>query len=193
MKKNFVLQLLSSCLLLLSVAATAQKTQSGIYMTAEDFKSQKLKYSTSYSLTEKVNDFLILDASQVKVNYQGKTIILNKDDVFGYRNNKGEDFRFVDNNSYKILNPGQDILIYEYTHPGADPRERAPIKNFFFTRNINDNPKELTKDNLSKDFKDNKEFQALIYETFKTDKDLLSFDKVNKMFKLNLLYNTTLK
>ncbi|MGE5520823.1 MAG: hypothetical protein ACM3VS_12910 [Candidatus Dadabacteria bacterium] len=193
MKKNFAMQLLTSCFLLLSVAVTAQMNQSGIYMTADDYKAQKLNYATSYNVSEKINDFVFLDASQVKVTYQGKTITLNKDDVFGYRNNKGEDFRFVDNNSYRILNPGQDLLIYEYTRPGTDPRERAPITNFFFTRNINDNPRELTKDNLRKAFRDNKKFQGVIYETFKNDEDLLTLDNIKKMYKLNTLYNTMVK
>lgn len=189
MKKFNYFILLVGALLTFSTVI-AQKDSSGIYLTANDFKAGKLSYAINYKTEKhKINDYVFLNIAQVKVKHHGKTYMLDKNNIYGYKSTKGEEFRFVNNQQYKILNLGEQILIYEYTETGPDPRNPLLrlLYYYYFTTDAANPPVELTKENLKKAFPENQSFNSKIEENFKTDEDLITYDKLHKMYKLNWL------
>lgn len=189
MKKFNYLILLAGGILTFS-AGIAQKDSSGIYLTANDFKVGKLSYAINYKTEKhKINDYVFLNSEQVNVTHHGKTYKLDKNTIYGYKSTKGEGFRFVNNQQYKILNPGEKILIYEYQESGTDSKHPllSTLYTYYFTTDAENIPVQLTKENLKKAFADNTKFTSKLDENFKTDDDLITYNKLNKMYKLNWL------
>ncbi len=183
--KQTTLALISS--LFITCGAFAQKDSSGIYKTAEDFQSKNLSYAINYkSETHQIKDNLLFNNDEIKVKHKGTTYTLNKNNTYGYRSTKGVDYRFVDNKEYKILNPGEHILLYVYQHPGHSPKEAEKYRPmYFFSTDATAAPKALDKANLKAAFPDNHKFHDALDAQFKTDADLASYDSFHKMYKLN--------
>ncbi len=175
--------------LLITGSAFAQKDSSGIYKTADDFQNRKPSYVISYK-TEKhrIKDNLLFNNEEVKVKHDGTVYTLKKGETFGYRDTKGKEFRFVDNKEYKILNPGEPILMYVYQHPGHSPKEAEKYRPmYFFSTDAAAASQALTKANLKAAFPDTHKFHDALDAQFKTDADLASYDSFHKMYKLNHL------
>ena len=189
MKKFNYLILLAGGILTFSTVI-AQKDSSGIYLTANDFKAGKLSYAINYKTEKhKINDYIFLNSAQVNVKHHGNTYKLDKNNIYGYKSTKGEEFRFVMDQQYKILNRGEHVLIYEYEEPGIDPRHPllSLLYTYYFTTDAANPPVQLTKENLKKAFPGNQGFNGKIDENFNTDEDLITYDKLHKMYKLNWL------
>lgn len=94
---------------------------------------------------------------------------------------------------YKIVNPGEEIVIYKYSHMGHSPKEAEKyVPKYFFTSKSSDTLQDLTKANLKKAFSDNHTFHDALDTNFKEDKELISYDEFHKMYKLNwILQNST--
>ena len=104
---------LAGSILMISQSSFAQKDSSGIYKTAQDFQKKKLSYAINYKTEKhKIKDDMLFSEGKIKVNHEGTVYTLNKNDTYGYKSTKGEVFRFVDNKEYKVLNPGERLMIY---------------------------------------------------------------------------------
>jgi len=193
MKKFNLLFMLASGIIAFS-SATAQKDSSGIYKTADDFRNRKLSYAINYKTEKhKINDNLLFNNADVKVKHAGETYTLSKSETYGYRNTKGEEFRFIDNKEYKILNPGQKVLIYTYSVPYQNPKALATIvTRYFFTTEAASSPMELTKANLKSAFPSNHKLHDALDAEFKTDAELYAYDQFHKMYKLNWLFKNNM-
>jgi len=124
MKKMYSLLMLAGGLFALTQNSFAQKDSSGIYKTADDFKQRKLSYAINYKTEKhKINDNLLFNNAEIKVKHHGEKYTLQKSETYGYRSTKGQEYRFIDNKAYKILNPGEALLIYVYKHPSHSPKE----------------------------------------------------------------------
>lgn len=89
---------------------------------------------------------------------------------------------------YTVLNKEGAITIYKYQHPSHSPKETEKYApKYFFTSKSSDMLTPLTKDNLKKAFPDNHAFHDAIDATFKSDKDLTSYDTFHNMYKVNWL------
>ena len=189
MKKNISF-LTAIGLLAVTMSATAQKDSSGIYKTSDDFRNHKLSYAINYKTEKhKINDYLFYDATQVKVKHHGTTYTLDKSDIYGYKSTTGKVFRFVGNESYKILNPDEDLLLYLHTTPVSvtvDPLKRVE-EHYYFSKDAASSPVDLTIGNLKKVFSENLKFLASIDKYFKKDEQLTSYDTKNKTYTLNRL------
>jgi hypothetical protein len=189
MKKNISF-LIAIGLLAITMNATAQKDSSGIYQTADDFRNHKLSYAINYKTEKhKINDFLLFDATQVKVKHHGTTYTLDKSTTYGYKSTIGEVFRFVNNESYKILNPDEDLLLYLHTtqvSPLTDPQKKVE-EHYYFSKDAGSSPVDLTIDNLKKAFSENSKFLASIDKYFKKDEQLTSYAAKSKTYTLNRL------
>ncbi len=153
--KSIQSKLLLSVSLLLTCNAFAQKDSSGIYKTAEDFQNRKLSYAINYKTEKhKIKNNLLFNNAEIKVIHEGTTYTLDKSNTYGYRSTKGEEYRFVDNKEYKILNPGEQIIIYKYVEvkPG---KEIVKVDNYFFSTDAASAPQSLTKANIKVAFPDN--------------------------------------
>lgn len=177
-------------LLAISMNATAQKDSSGIYQTADDFRNHKLSYAINYKTEKhKINDYLLFDATQVKVKHHGTTYTLDKSTTYGYKSTTGEVSRFVGNESYKILNPDEDLLLYLHTTPVSplvDPTKKVE-EHYYFSKDAASSPVDLTIGNLEKAFPENSKFLASLDKYFKKDEQLTTYDTKRKMYTLNRL------
>ena len=172
----------------LIIGAFAQTDSSGIYKTSADFKDGKLSYAINYK-TEKhsINDELIFNATEIKVKHMGTSYYLKKSETYGYRDTKGIDYRFVDNNLYKILSKGNGLMLYSVQTP-AQEAAKGPVKYttvYYFTKDITSPPQLLTKENLKAAYPDNHKFHDALDATFKDDKYLSEYDSFHKMYKVN--------
>ena len=193
MKKFNHFFMLASGLLAFS-AVIAQKDSSGIYKTAEDFQQRKLSYAINYKTEKhKIKGDLLFNNADIKVKHDGETYTLLKSETYGYRSTKGEEFRFVDNKEYKILNPGQALLMYVYKHPAHSPKEaeKYPL-TYFFSANAASAPQPLTLANIKAAFPGNNKFHDALDAQFKTDAELHAYDKFHKMYKLNEIMKTSM-
>lgn len=195
MKKNFVSIVLAGSLFTLSLHAAAQKDSSGIYKTAEDFQNRKLSYAINYKTEKhKINDNLLFNDAAIKVKHHDTTYTLEKSSTYGYRSTKGEEFRFIDNKEYKILNPGEPLLIYAYQHLAHSPKEAGKYQPmYFFSTDAASAPQPLTKANLKAAFAGNHKFHDELDAQFKDDNELNAYDSFHKMYKLNRIYTTTIQ
>ena len=189
MKKNISF-LTAIGLLAITMDATAQKDSSGIYTTADDFRNHKLSYAINYKTEKhKIKDYLFYDATQVKVKHHGTTYTLDKSAIYGYKSTTGEVFRFVGNDSYKILNPDEELLLYVHSTPVSvtvDPLKRVE-EHYYFSKDAASSSVDLTIGNLKKVFSENLKFLASIDKHFKKDEQLTSYDTKNKTYTLNRL------
>ena len=113
-------------------------------------------------------------------------IKLNKDSIFGYRDNHTISHRFFNKNIYTILNPGEEILLYSKESLSTGKGSPA-IKNYYFSKNFRSPVLELSIGNLKIAFKDNISFCEILNTYFKVNADIPEYDSAYKMYKLNYL------
>lgn len=192
-KTNYFILLVSA--LLIFSTLTAQTDSSGIYKTAEDFQNRKLAYAINYKTEmHKINADLLFNDKEVKVKHHDTTYKLLKSNTYGYRNMKGEEFRFVDNKEYKILNPAEPLIIYVYQNPVHSTKgEQKYVPVYFFSTDAASPPQPLTKANLKAAFPDNHTFHDKLDEQFKADNELYAYDNFHKIYKLNRLLQNSNK
>lgn len=186
MKKFSFLFVIAGSLLSTSTLI-AQQDSSGIYKTADDFQKRKLSFAINYKTEKhKINDNLLLNNSDIKVTHNGEKHTLSKSETYGFRSTKGEEFRFVDNKNYRVLNPGKTLLIYVYDHPSHSPKEAQKyLPVYFFSKDAASDPQLLTKANIKAAYPNNHKFHDDLDSFFKSDVELSAYDQFHKMYKLN--------
>ena len=121
---------------------------------------------------------------------------MNKDSIFGYRDNENSCYRFIHKATYKIINPTEKILLYSQTSLGGSKGHQTIVK-YFFSVSAASPLCQLSKWNIKNQFKNNTTFHELLDIYFHNDDELLSYDGYNNMHKLNHIYllslQTTLK
>lgn len=192
MRKNFISIVLAGSFLILNYSAFAQKDSSGIYKSVEDFQNRRLSYAINYKTEKhKINDYVLFNDAVIKVKHHDTTYTLQKSETYGYRNMKGEEFRFIDNKEYRILNPGEPLLMYVYQHPSHSPKEAEKyLPMYYFSTDAASSPQPLTKANLKKAFPDNHKFHDALDAQFKEDDELTAYDSFHKMYKLNRVWES---
>jgi len=189
MKKIFFLLMVAGCLLAFNQTSFAQKDSSGIYKTAEDFQNRKLSYAINYKTEKhKIKDNILFNADKIVVKHKGETYTLPKSNTYGYRNMKGVEFRFIDNKEYKVLNPGELILIYVYdntVHSGKNASNKPYQWEYYFSKDATSPVQDLTLTNVKATFPENHRLHDALDVQFKSDKELYGYDKFHKTYKLN--------
>lgn len=194
-KLNYIL-ILAAGLVAISPGAFAQKDSSGIYKTVADFQQKKLSYAINYKTeTHKIKDDFLFSPGKIKVVHDGMTYTLDKSSTYGYKSTAGEVFRFVDDKEYKVLNPDESSLIlYAYTQissSGKGTLKHDPV--YFFSTNTSTTPQALTKENVKAAFPKNHKFHDALDGYFKTSDGLEEYDSFHKMYKLNRIFQSSLK
>ena len=150
MKNIKVYGMLATFYLLFVSSVMAQTDNSGIYKTASDFQQKKLSYAVNYTTeNHKFNDDVLFNNNEIIVKHKGEKFKIDKNSTYGYKNTKGEVFRFVDANEYLLLNPTEPIFIYSYKHPKVS--NKSPIgyiTDYLYRVNAPSIPQPLTKNNL---------------------------------------------
>jgi hypothetical protein len=172
-------------LLFLSVSAFAQSSGSGIYKTADDFKTGKLALAVDCKTENhkiKLNNFF--GKSFITVVHDSKDYKFEKKDIYAYQLCNGEIYRFVSNiKNFLILNPKEQILIYkEAVVTGKGSLSHV---DYFFSKDVASNVQPLTMENLKAAFPTNHKFQYSLDSAFENDANLARYDSFHKMYKIN--------
>jgi hypothetical protein len=166
-----------------------QKAKEGLYLSAEDFINGNISYN--HTITDNSYKFHLHDVSflsPIKIVTGNKVIKLNKDSIFGYRDQKNICYRFYNKSAYKILNPGEKILLYSSSSITGEPKNTHRVTNYFFSENANSPLYPLSKWNLVRVLSKDVPFQILLDVYFPGDKDLMAYDSSNRTYLLNRVY-----
>ena len=172
---------------LFSGLAHAQNNGRGIYLTSEDFLSHKVTLASKHTrikLHEIVNkDFVVIKTKDSTYTYL-------KDSIFGYQDNEGNGFRFYHGKIYPIINPSETILIYKVSD-GPVQKGQTKLYSYFFSKDAHSKIHPLKMNYILDEFKDNKPFTNNLETHFNNTDNLLEYDDVHNVFKINRLLQMT--
>lgn len=164
-------------------ASILAQSQAGLYLTASDFSNKKLSHLSKRSCI-KTHEVFKKDLIEIKCNDSIYTY--KKDSVYGYRSKDGMDYRIVNGKFYTILNSGEAILIYK-RQEGIFAKGQAPIFRYYFSKDYSTDLYALNLKNLETVFEDNKAYLKLLELRYGDNSNLLEYDNLHKMYKINRL------
>ena len=173
---------------LTQVNGSAQTDSIGVYKTANDFQNKKLSYSAQCNgRKNKIRTHDSFSRPFITVIRNGKRENMKKYDLYGYRDCKGNDYRFFINSEYTIVNTDK---FYLYTQSISESGESSFGGDlYFFSLKPDSRIIPMSKHNLMTAFRDNKKFVSMIDVTFKRREDLDIPETQNliiKMYELSL-------
>ena len=171
-------------LYLFSSVLTAQIQ--GIYFTADDFTHNKLSFAKGENKKCKIHIHDYLFNAHIKVTCGDSVYNFNKDSVFGFKDGDGISHRFFNKEVYTILNPTENILLYKVM-VSAKTKYDPAVYSYRFSKDAYSPLYSLRTKNLEACFETNKIFIELLDVHFKNDGELLEYDDIHKMYKLNRL------
>jgi hypothetical protein len=162
-------------------------SQQGVYLNVNNFRDSKLDHTSDCAAKKssiKLNS--LLDKPYITITHDGQSTRLNKSDIFGYRDCKGNMYRFIGKRRYTILNPSEEILLYRFQIAGSKNQKAQTLYKFSISRDqqIHD----LTIDNLKRALSDNAKFHDQLTAVFDSDSDLTKYDSFYKTYQLNRVY-----
>jgi hypothetical protein len=191
--------LISWAIAALTIAATAPKTpgaNSGLFLTPGDFQHNKLSYAgnaTGGQTRIKIHDGLF-GSTTVDLVYEGKKQVFSMARVYGYRDAKGQDYRFFDRSAYRIDDTA-GFYLYTNTRLVQGEKIARPQTLYFFSVTPTADVQPLTLANLERAFAGNTRFRYSV-ETLKgqfgSDASLAAYDAVLKEYKIKVLYAQSL-
>lgn len=167
--------------------AVTTDPESGIYLTASDYKNKQLHLAGNQSTNNKLrlNDFF--GGKTLTMSHNGENHEFSKDSIYGYRDKDGSDYRFYKSYStkYKILENG-GVVIYKAEQTGNKQTGFKPLAQYYFSNGVDGEIYLLSLANLKRTFKDQPAFD-IIDANFQTDADLIKYDDFHHLFKINRL------
>jgi hypothetical protein len=185
--KNLIKTLIVITLISSSALRSQAQTlngSNGIYLTEQDYKSNKLTYTLSPTDKMQLNEFL--DGKNVNLVYQGKKLKLAKSEIFGYRMHN-QDFRFFHNEAYSISDTA-GFTLYKKDKLTQQGKGYSPVETYFYSVNLKQPVQKLTIENLWNSFPAQTGFRYSIQNNFKQDTELIAYDKLSNQYKLKYLY-----
>lgn len=166
------------------MSVKAQNAKTGIYLTEQDYKSNKLSYVLKDQDKLRLNEFL--EGKNINLTYQGKKISLSKSEIFGYRQDP-HNFRFYHNEAYKILDTA-GFLLYSCEKLTQGTKGYKPAEKYFYSVDPQQPVQELTIQNLWNSFPRQNSFRFSLQSNFNGDSDLITYDKCSNQFKIKYLF-----
>ncbi len=199
MKSKYLRPLFIVLLLIVYQASKAQDSMvtSGIYLTIEDYKNNKIIEEASCRKGQeeefKKHDFF--QRESFEVIYKGKRKTYLKSSIFAYRDCNNKVWRFYNNKEYEILEV-KAICIYKLSKVVMNgiTVEKDPV--YYFSKGLSGEVKQLSLANLKTAYSDNAKFCDDIDKEFKddyTDKAIHAYDFAHKMYKVNYIIEETKK
>lgn len=174
-----------------NLGTAVAKDATGVYLTAEDYKSARLTSESDCSSPgHKVELHDLLHKSFIHVTHDGEARRYEKSKVYGFSSCGGRDYRFVDNYEYEILE-SRGVSIYAHDVPARNPKDTsrglATSRVYFFSVGAAGRVLPLTVSNVKTAFPNAHALHDAIDTTFHTDDDLTQYDTFHGMFKINRL------
>jgi len=174
---------------------TAQTTtvKSGVYITKEDFKNNRLTEETDCQNdkeTFKKHDFF--SKARFTVMRNGKKTTYLKKDIYAYRDCENSVFRFYNNQEYEIKE-ANTIYIYSVRQVivAEDETDNNPL--FYFSNGALGDIKKLSVANLKETFPNNKTFHKLLDAQFVAPNIVETYDAAHKTYEVNYLYKQSVE
>ena len=105
---------------------------------------------------------------------------------------KGQDFRKVGREKFRVVDT-TGFYLYSINKLVQGEKIARPETVYYFSVNRQSPVLELTRENLEKAFAGNAKFRYSMEEEFRTDKELMAYDKLMKVYKLKYLYSQSSK
>lgn len=167
----------------------AQKTNVGVYLSADDFTSGKISFAHNQDNKYKIHLHELFNTSIIKIINGGSVVRLDKDSIFGYRDKKNTCYRFFNKIKYKIINPSENILLYSRPQLAGGPKNSHTVTAYYFSVTAGSPVYPLSKRNLKSVLYDNVLFNEMLDVYFHDDAELITFDDTNKIYDLNRIYD----
>ena len=188
------IKILSFSIFVISIAVFANsqsfsKHKGGIYLTYQDY----INHHISYNNSDKIILNQLLASSNIKIVENSKIVELKKNEIFGYCDKNNQDFRFYNNELYKIV-INDYLFIYSFYSSSNEEKGKGWIKKqtYYFSITGNSELVPLTVANLKKAFPNNLKFHDLL-DDVKSDEDLCHTDEYTHDIKVNYLLKKSLK
>jgi hypothetical protein len=170
-----------------------ESTLAGVYLTLTDFQIGKLSYDIDCSTEKqkiKLHDFF--SRPYIDVYYKGEKYSLQKKDIYGFRDCHNNTYRFFKNDEYK-LEEGGSINIYSLQESAPSGKSYKSISIYYFSSSLTSEIKSLTVENLKSAFPANYKFHDSLDEIFKGGVEVSEYDSFHKMYRVNHIYQLSLK
>lgn len=171
---------------LFSHLATQAQGVCGIFLTETDFRKGQAAFVSHGDTLCKIRLHLVFARKPIAVRCGQQQYTLAKDSVFGYKTRDGSCYRLYQHQTYTILNPNEEILLYRYCQPGAGKGE-APTVLYYFSKRGMPTLYKLTIGNLLRCFSDKARFCTLLEVRYRHDSELTEYDAFHHQYKLNRL------
>ena len=178
-----------------NITPTTTTAPGGLYSSFADFTSGRLTYQVDCSSNkDKLKLNALFGASKGYVRVNGEKHSFSKNQVYGYRNCKNEDYRFYNNTAYQVLDTAGFFLYYNYG-PEQPVAGKALVKTdkYYFSVKGDDALQPLTIANLDKAFPGNHRFHNTLVAEFKSAKELADYDSFLKTYRIKYLFSQSFK
>jgi hypothetical protein len=177
-------------ILLLFTANNFTIKAQGIYRNASDFKQRYYWIKSNTNEKFKVYPHKHFHTNEIKVVCGDSIFNIAKADIYGYTDKEGNQYRFFNNQQYKIINPTENVLLYS-KQILAGPKGNTPTLIYFFSKDADSPISELSILNVKNTFRENTQLIEKFDLHFKNDLDLIQYDAYYKTYKINHLINTS--
>jgi hypothetical protein len=177
-------------ILILLLFITNYVTAQGIYRNASDFKQRYYWIKSNTNEKFKVYPHKHFRSNEIKVVCGDTVFHIAKKDIYGYTDKEGNQYRFFNNQQYKIINPTENVLLYS-KQILAGPKGNTPTLIYFFSKDADSPISELSILNVKNTFRENTQLVEKLDLHFKNDLDLIQYDAYYKAYKINHLINTS--
>jgi len=189
--KQIIMGLLSLCVILLSnmnLQAQSNKV-SGIFSSANDFKSGAFSKQISCNSGSKIKVDAFLNSSDIIIKENGVTTKIKKTTIYGYQNCSKENFRFYNNSAYKIIDTGSVYLYkeYHYENPGNGKGGMVKVEKIHYSVTPDAEMQPFTKESILKNFPNNSKLRVWLLNSSSRVEDLLQKDTNGKLLIQNLI------
>lgn len=161
--------------------------RSGVYLSAADYKDRRLTAEGDCgSRTHRLELHDVLNKPYIHVTHGTEKRRYEKSSLFGFRACDGNDYRFVGNQEYQILE-ARELYIYLHERYVTVGKSRHIERDYYFSVGPDGEVLRLTLENLKEAFPGNHVFRDSLDQAFGTRQDPAQYDEFHKMFKVNRL------
>jgi hypothetical protein len=164
---------------------------SGIYLTGADYKNGRLSAEGDCgSKAHKLDLHDVLNKPYIDVTHGTERHRYAKNDLFGFRACDGNDYRFVSNKDYQIVE-AKELYIYVTKTSVSAGKGFRTVPVYYLSVGSGGEVLPLTMGNLKEAFPANHKFHDSLDQMFGAGQDIAQYDEFHEMFKVNRLLIAT--
>ena len=172
----------------------AQAQAKGLYLTYSDYLFHKLSYveDPSNSNGNKIALHEFFGSDKVTVTGDGKKLSFDKNQIFGYHDADGNDYRFHDSKAYQIIDTN-GFFIYSHDSLVQGGKGPKPTPGYYFSKKSNSSLLPLTFQNVVSAFPENPKLRYMAEVASLYYVKANAYDSNLNEYKIKELYTQSLK